>query len=384
MLQSIKKKTEGVLYNFTERCLENPSPATQQFLEPVHSNLIIKRFQRHYLGTKKNITIDSDYSKEIQTYWKQLAGIHVNPAWHHLIKSFNGHEDPRYITPKMWIEYFNCGLNSPKYHDPLIVDKNALDLYIDKEHLPKTVFKIIDGKLFDSKPKKITFEQAKDLLLADDHDKFLKPSRLFQGLGVYKIQNEDGTILLGGEEITFQEFIKRAGDNAIIQYAVDQHPKIASVHSHSLNTLRMITVRIGTEIYFLGGSIKFGADKNVADNTGNGILCGINDDHTLMNIGYNRLLQIFTKHHNSGITFKEFGKIPSYQRAIDLCKEVHETLLFHDFAAWDVAIQNDGTPLIVELNSKPTTITWQIRMKQPLFRDLTDEVWKYMLKKGDQ
>ena len=84
---------------------------------------------------------------------------------------------------------------------------------------------------------------------------------------------------------------------------------------------------------------------------------------------------------NTKIVFQEFGKIPHYDKAIELCKNVHETLLFHDFAAWDIAIKEDGTPLIIELNSKPGILTWQIRFDSSLFGDFTEEVWRYISRK---
>lgn len=378
MTQFIKKKFEEALYNFSGKFLQNPSKATKNLLDPLHTSLIIKRFQRRYPGTKNHISIDANYSNEIQSYWKQLSGLHVSPAWHHLITSFTGLKDPRYITKPMWVQYFNCGLNPPKYHDPLIVDKNVLDFYIGKEHLPKTVFKIVDGDFVGPNQRKITEDEARDLLFEDELDKFVKPSRLFQGIGAFKIRLNEDHIFIGQNEVTFHEFIDKAGKNAIIQYVVEQHPKMASVHPPSLNTIRIITVRIGTEIYSLGGSLKFGADNYVTDYAGNGFVCGINDDHTLMDIGYDKYLHAFSEHTDSGVAFNEFGKIPSYKSAIELCKDVHGTLPFHDFAAWDIAIQKDGTPMIIELNSKPNIMIWQIRMKKPLFRDLTEEVWNYI------
>lgn len=381
MIRLLKRNIESSLYTLTKNRLNNSLRLTQYLLDPIHTNLIINRFQRSYLGAPKHVTIDKEYSKEIQAYWQQLLGITITPAWHHVIRSINGNKDPRYIPQDIWAEYFHKKLNPPKYHDPLIADKNALDLYITKDHLPKTVFKIINGDFFDSTNRKISAERAKEQLFQDGRDKFLKPSRLFQGQGALKLKFDGDFILCEGEEISFEDLLQKVDRDSIVQYAVEQHPKIASVHPHSLNTLRIFTIRIGTEVHYLNGSIKFGADHNSADNTGNGVLCGINKDYTIKKVAYNRKLQKFTEHMNTKIVFQEFGKIPHYDKAIELCKNVHETLLFHDFAAWDIAIKEDGTPLIIELNSKPGILTWQIRFDSSLFGDFTEEVWRYISRK---
>jgi hypothetical protein len=379
MIRLFKKNIESSVYTLTKNRLNSSSNLSRDLLDPIHSKLIINRFQRRYLGAPKHIPIDKEYSTEIQAYWRKLLGITITPAWHHIIRSINGKKDPRYVPQDIWAEYFHKKLNPPKYHDPLIADKNALDLYITKDHLPKTVFKIINGDFFDATNRKISLERAKEYLFQDDHDKFFKPSRLFQGQGAIKLKFDGNLILCGGQKISFEDFIQKVDRDSIVQYAVEQHPKIASVHPHSLNTIRIFTIRVGTEIHYLNGSIKFGVDHHSADN--NGFLCGINKDHTIKKVVYNRKLQKFTEHMNSKIVFQEFGKIPHYDEAIELCKNVHETLLFHDFAAWDIAIKKDGTPIIIELNSKPGILASQIRFESPLFGDLTEEVWKYVSKK---
>lgn len=128
MIRLLKKNIESSVYTLTKNRLNSSSNLSRDLFDPIHSKLIINRFQRRYLGAPKHIPIDKEYSTEIQTYWKQLLGITITPAWHHIIRSINGKKDPRYVPQDIWAEYFHKKLNPPKYHDPLIVDKNALDL----------------------------------------------------------------------------------------------------------------------------------------------------------------------------------------------------------------------------------------------------------------
>lgn len=354
--------------------LKNPSASTQKIFEPLETHLTVNKFKRTH-ETPVIHTKQKSYADEVKKYWKQKLGIYVNPVWHQIISSYTNTYNPKYITNEIWSKYIHDSLNFPPYHDPLIADKNLLDLYIGKEYLPKTVIKRIDGYFYDEDNKRIEPKQAKNILTESNSDKFLKPSRLFKGKGAFKIQTRGNKILYKGTNLTFEELIQKSGENFIVQYVVNQHPKIAEVHPSSLNTFRMFTLKLGTTVHYLNGSVKFGADNNVADNTGNGILCSVTKErNTLSDYGYNRSLKMYNKHPTTDFDLSTFGEIPNYQSAIDLCKEIHKTKLFHSFAAWDVAIREDGSPLIIELNSKVDMFLWQIRFNEPFFGELTEEV----------
>lgn len=383
MSQWLKRKTEAYLFELCKKKLINPSLITQKVFEPLQTRLTLNQFKRNYILPTTFKTGSQPYSDEIKRYWKEKLGIYINPVWHHILSSYTDIYSPRYITDEVWSTYIHNSLNFPPYHDPLIADKNFLDLYIGKEHLPKTIIKRIDGSFYDADNNRIDKKKAKDIFFQSDSEKFLKPSRLYKGIDALKIQTVDNKIIHRNLELSFEQLTQKAGENFIIQYVVEQHPKIASVHPASLNTMRMFTLKLGTEVHFLHGSLKFGADDNVADNTGNGILCTIlNDKHTLSDMGFNRKLETFKKHPSTGYELSSFGKIPNYQNAIDLCVEIHSEKLFHNFAAWDVTITKDGSPLIIELNSKVAMFLWQVRFKEPFFGDLTEEVLQFAKKKS--
>ncbi|MFO7763718.1 MAG: sugar-transfer associated ATP-grasp domain-containing protein, partial [Wenzhouxiangellaceae bacterium] len=61
-----------------------------------------------------------------------------------------------------------------------------------------------------------------------------------------------------------------------------QTQSLAKFHPHSLNTFRVITLRLGREIHVLSALIKFGVVGSFIDNTSNGgIWCGIDKDGKL-------------------------------------------------------------------------------------------------------
>lgn len=359
--------------------LITPSLTKQKVFESLQTRLTLNKFNRSYSVPHSLRTKNKSYSDEVRKYWKEKLGIYINPVWHHIISSYTDICSPRYITNEVWSKYIHDSLNFPSYHDPLIADKNFLDIYIGKEYLPQTVFKRIDGFFYNENNKRIDQKQAKDILLQSNSEKFVKPSRLFKGIDTFKIHTVDGKIIQNDTELSFDQLVRKAGDNFILQYVVEQHPKIAEVHPASLNTLRMFTLKLGTNVHYLHGCLKIGADDHVADNTGNGILCSVlKDNQTLSNTGFDRKLNTFKKHPSTDYELSSFGKIPNYQSAIDLCVDIHREKLFHNFAAWDVAIRKDGSPIIIELNSKVNMFMWQVRFSAPFFGDFTEEVLQFV------
>ena len=55
---------------------------------------------------------------------------------------------------------------------------------------------------------------------------------------------------------------------------------------------------------------------------------------------------------DSGVVLEGY-KIPSYQETIDTVKRLHYNLPFFNLIGWDMAICEDGIPLLVEWNQRP-------------------------------
>lgn len=374
MLGWLKNKFEGFLLGICKKVLRNPSFITSSFFEPLQTFLIKHKTFRSYTDFSPVQTDNHEYKKDVKRYWNQTLGIYVNPVWHLIISAQTNIQDPRYLNQEIWDKYFHKKLNPPSHHVPLISDKNFLDYYIGKEHLPKTVLKFVRGTFFNENNKPIQRSEAEEILFSQNKEVFVKSSNLYQGKNAHKLSISKDLIILQGRELTFKEFLKKQGQDFIVQRIVEQHADIARMHPNSLNTLRIFTIRLNSGVHLLNGYIKFGADNNEADNTGNGVICGIDKDTaTIYEYGYDRKYNRSTVHPSSGIEYKEFGAVPKFHSAVELCKELHQNLMFHKFTAWDVAISKNGDPIIIEINSKQDVVFWQIINGKPLLGDLTND-----------
>lgn len=355
--------------------LRNPSFPILYFFEPLQTFLIKRKTLRSYPHFSPLKTNNQEYKQAVREYWNRSLNIRINPIWHVIIASQTGRFDPRYLNQEIWNKQFHKKLNPPTHHVPLISDKNFLDHYLCKKHLPKTVFKEVRGTFFNEKNKLISKSEAKEILFSQKEPLFVKSSSLFQGKNAYKLNVTNRSIFFHGCELTFNQFMEKMGSDVIVQHAIEQHHDLAKMHPNSLNTLRIFTIRLNSGVYCLSGFIKFGADNNEADNTGNGVICAIDKEtNYIYDYGYDRKYNRSTVHPTSGIEYKNFGTIPNFKDAVILCKKIQQNLMYHKFAAWDVAITKNGTPMIIELNSKQDIVFWQIINGKPFFGNLTIDV----------
>jgi hypothetical protein len=375
LFQKIKKRVEQRLLDLCKKQLKSPSKISEFIFEPIQSFLIKRKYRRSYPCLFPLLSDTQSYKKEVKNYWRKSLGIYVNPVWHEIISKQTSKFDPRNLNQEIWDSHIHSKLNPPSHHIPIISDKNFTDFFIDKKYLPTTVFKIVRGNFFNPNNKFITKKEARTLLFSTENTLFVKSSNLFRGLNAYKVQINEPYVILNSQELSFDDFITKVGSDAIIQHVVDQHSKIASMHPASLNTLRIFTLRLSSGIHFLNAFMKFGADNNAADNTGNGVICGTNiETGVLYDYGYDRVYRKSASHPTTGMSYSDFGEIPNYNDAVDLCKNTHKNLFYQNFIAWDVCVQKNGKPMIIELNSKQAVEFYQITSGKPFLGDLTEQV----------
>ncbi len=356
------------------RVLRKSPDIVQEKTIPLRINYQFKKAERYFLDQSVIKKRSSEFQNEVMALWEKHLGIRINPAWHFIYANFTGKEDVRFLPKRVWLDHIHSTLNDPSYLNPVFRDKNFTDFIIDKKYLPKTVFKVVRGRFYDDENSAIDHKKAFLRLLSDEEDKILKPSKGFKGIGVRKLVVQEKNVYLDEKEITADELMDITGEDSIVQYRVKQLSSLEEVHSSSLNTVRMHTIRLQNKIHTLSSVLKIGGNRDIADNTYNGYLRGVNEDGTLGAVTYDRKLSPVERHGTTGFVFQKIKNIPAFEEALLLCKKLHEQIIHLDFAGWDVAFTKDGKPLIIEVNSNPTVEVFQLISHRPMFGDFTEEV----------
>ena len=162
--------------------------------------------------------------------------------------------------------------------------------------------------------------------------------------------------------------------NYIVQKYLVQHDDIKIFHPESLNTMRIMTLRLGEKILHVSSVFRMGRNNSAVDNFGSGgVSSGIDKDGKLKKYAFDVTYNRYEAHTNSKIKFEGY-QIPKYSDAVELCKKLHTELLHFDLVSWDIAISQQSEVYLIEYNILGPSIDLHQLSNGPLFGELTDEV----------
>jgi len=191
-----------------------------------------------------------------------------------------------------------------------------------------------------------------------------KPVNLNQGSGIWLVDSSE----YSSSDVLYNLLIEK--DTRLIEERIFNHKELDKFSSTSLNTVRIITLKLPEGVKIIRAFLKFNLSGSIADNVKHlSYSCPIDfETGTIIgNIKDQSTKEDFGEYHPSG--FRALGmKIPYWNEAIALAKEC--TLFLDDvyLGPWDIAITDDG-PLIIEGNNGPS-FSFQVSMNCPLNHDM--------------
>jgi len=323
---------------------------------------IIKSYGK--LSSKKKLT--NVQIKEIQDYFLNLLGYKVPTMWHQYFYSRTNNYSKLYIPTSEYKVNIVGRLNIYPLKRAY-TDKNITDIILPSSIQPKTYLKNINGYFYiDGKP--ITKQDAISLC-ANLGEVIIKPSLTARGKGVAKHNLVNGISRAQGISIDkiFEEYKK----DFLIQECVSQHKDMAALNPTSLNTIRIMTYRAGMDIKVIYSVIRIGRKGAVIDNeSAGGISTIIKEDGRLGQYAYGAPGIDNIEFTDTGIRLLGY-LIPSYKEALQMVKDCHYKLPYFDLLAWDVAINENGSPILIEFNMTPDLSQ---SANGPAFGEYTEEI----------
>ena len=296
-------------------------------------------------------------------YFKQY-GFKVSSAFPEIYKRCNGIVSDKYIPASLYFYYIS----------PYLVNMNLSMAYVDKNmyfrhfpdvRQPKTIFHNMSGRFYTAEIQEVTFDEAVDTLSRTE--RFIVKPAIESGRG------RDVKMVMGGK-IQIASILDDYESNYIIQEVVKQHPEMSKLNPTSLNTCRLYTYRkVGTSEYMLlGAAVRFGGKGAYRDNacTGGGF-CKINDDGSVEDAIHNY------RRFGWGSLKVEKGLeglcIPNYDKVLETALRLHKTIPYMDLIGWDIAVDEEGEPVLIALTQYPACEFLQI-FNGPMFGEYTDEL----------
>ena len=307
--------------------------------------------------------LSDEQNREIDLFWK---GIRIDKRYLSFYNTIHsGKFDSRYIPDNIYYRFIDLFYNNA-LKAYFLSDKNIMELYLSDFSMPKTIARKMNGLYLDKFFQKISKEQVVSMCYGNKIV-IKKSVESCGGHGVFVCKpectkDEISNILDKFEDCVIQEYFK-------------QHNESSNLHENSVNTIRITTFcdKEGN-VKVLAPIIRIGIGDSCVDNASSGgVFCGIHADGHLMSKAY----------FSSGAEYRlipngkplEHHSIPNFEQCKNLVKKA--ALRFATTSrllSWDIAIDEDGNPAIIEVNLSYGSLYTQQITHGPIFGDDTKEI----------
>ena len=294
------------------------------------------RITKNFKNLETHRKLTKEQRKEVQDFYIDMIGRKVPLYCHEYFYSRTGFFTKEYVPNNL----YHCEL-VPRANvhrlQGAFGDKNMCDFLFPGENIVHSILKNMNGYYYyEGKP---VSEKEAISLCGNLKEVIIKPSRESEGHGVKLISVEDGMTNIDGKTIgqLFKEYKK----------------DMAALNPSSVNTMRILSYRSEMEVLIIYSVVRIGRMNQVVDNQcAGGISTTISENGTLGGIAFGGFSTDNVKKTDSGIVLEGY-QLPSYDKAIEMVKRLHLKLPFFNLVGWDVAIQEDGEPVLLEFNTNP-------------------------------
>ena len=316
-----------------------------------------------------------EQKKEIDAFWKKYEFAYVpNYDTFQIYMNRTGTFDPRYLPHGLRSQYLEHYMTDSSYRTAF-QNKAYLAKIYDNIKQPVTVVRKIEGIYYDANYNRISLNTALKICLQrlKTTEIVIKPSGRSGGAGV--------VFLSEANEERLREEFKKIPKLMMVQEALKQHPFMNRLNPSTVNTVRVTTYLRKRQVVLLAAVVKVGSQGVRVDNYKHGgCILGICKNGRSLPYALNVKMEKVTS-LPSGVDVSETIQIPSFDKVVELAKEAHLQTPKMKLISWDIAIGEDGEPVLIEANYGGAIWMHQL-VTGPLFGDLTEEVLDmYLLKK---
>lgn len=303
-----------------------------------------------------------EYKKIVIPFWGKY-GIKPDIIWWKLLCKKPECLDPRYIPDDIWFERilpYYSNMSFRRFGE----DKCYHGIWLKDAKRPFTIVANVAGVFYDDKYNIITKEEAIERCIS--FKKFLIKPSIDSGEGRLIKFFEPENVNINALKSVFEEY----KCNFLIQEIIEQSDKLSKLNASSLNTLRIVTFLFKNQVHVLSSIMRMGANGSRLDNIGaGGFACAVDSEGRLSKYAVNRQSE-WCEHNNNGVYFSDVI-VPSYQNAVKLVKSLHSRLAHFKIIGWDIGIDKNDEPILIEFNTNPGQNQYSCG---PTFGDLTEDV----------
>ena len=326
------------------------------------------------------VTIQSVTPEQWMAIRKRFRGFRVDKSWFDYYNTAYKNQHPtdsfdvtKVVPGPVYFPYVDPAFSHP-FHARSTSDKNLTDLLFPDVRRPRTIVRFQDGFFMDSEYSIVSKEKAYESIRYEKRV-IIKPSADSGGGHGMAFWNVETDSIQKLDKL----FVK--GRYYIVQEILQQHELMNSLYAGSINTIRMETLLFKNEVRLLSCMVRMGANGNRVDNLcSGGMSCGVNIHNGQLSpkaYDFQHLSVTYDKHPQGG-SFDGFI-IPNWGKCVATVKKLAPRCgRFAKLIGWDIAIAQDGEPVLIECNMMDSGCASLQLDNGPLFGDLTDEVLDYV------
>jgi len=159
--------------------------------------------------------------------------------------------------------------------------------------------------------------------------------------------------------------------DVVIQKPLRQHPVFATMNESSVNTYRILSLLTEEGVKFYSVLVRIGISNRKVDNAG--LSCGVQADGKLKEKAHRLNGTSFTKHPDHDFVFKDYQLI-ALDKAKALIEKAHPMMPFFRMISWDIAINEQGEPVMLEANFSLGCLHFLQLNNGPLFGEDTKKI----------
>lgn len=336
-----------------------------KFYKAFKHNYVKRTITKQYRAkTNNTVSLTKMQKKTIKAFYAPYCGI--NNVFHRFYLQATGEFSEKFLPASIYFNKIDEHFNATK--EALYLDNKCYyKKLLPGINQPVNVIARIGKFWFDENDNIIDYDNVKEIVSSQE-ELFLKTAVDSRGgKGVCYISNKNGDIV---EQ--FEKF--KCKCDFVAQKPIRQHKDMAAINMSSVNTIRAISMLTENEVKIYSIIIRAGQKGEKCDNaTGGGISIGVDKNGRLKKLGYDLRGNRWEKHPTNGFVF-EGHAVPSFESVKDLIKKMHPMVPHFRLVSWDVAIDEEGSPILLETNLCQGSLDVHQLNNGPLFGDDTEKV----------
>ena len=350
----------------------------REFLRKRRVNDLAKRLEKRAMDNSDGNVLSEEEKQEAILFYKNITGQKISTAYHNYLKEKSGAFCKEYIPENLYYSYIDPYFNNVK-EARFLDNKCYYDFLFAGLAMPETYLKRMNGMWFDSEGKVID-KEAVNAILRSRSSMFIKmATNSYGGKGVYYLTNESGDAVS-----RFWETVSGIKVDIVVQEALKQHPALARINESSVNTIRVLSLlKPDGSIKVYSVILRMGIAGAKVDNASSGgITCGIDAEGHGTEAGYYSYVNAGKRlpaHPTSGFPFKDVV-IPDFGKVIDFVGKAALRIPHFRLVSWDIAVREDGEPVLIEANFYDGEIDFHQLNNGPLFKEDTEAILREVFK----